>query len=68
MFLSRIKASAGGDRSPWGSFWFEPIGMRSGTGLRVNTASAMRLSAVYSCVRVLSETFAILPLKLYKKR
>jgi HK97 family phage portal protein len=68
MFLSRIKADSGGDRSPWGSFWFEPVGMRSSTGLRVTSGSAMRLSAVYSCVRVLSETFAVLPLRLYKKR
>lgn len=71
MFLSRhasAGASAGGDRSPWGSFWFEPIGMQSSTGLRVNAGSAMRLSAVYSCVRVLSETFAVLPFCLYKKR
>ena len=55
MFLSSIKASAG-DRSPWGSFWFQPIGMRSISGMRVTADSAMRLSAVYSCVRVLSET------------
>lgn len=71
MFLSRhasAGASAGGDRSPWGSFWFEPVGMRSSTGLSVNAGSAMRLSAVYSCVRVLSETFAVLPFCLYRKQ
>lgn len=71
MFLSRNatrRADAGGDRSPWGNFWFEPIGMGNSTGMRVTPLSAMRLSAVYSCVRVLSETFAILPFKLYKRR
>lgn len=67
MFLSSIKASAG-DRSPWGSFWFQPIGMRSISGMRVTADSAMRLSAVYSCVRVLSETFAVLPFRLYQRR
>ena len=68
MFLSGAKADFGGDRSPLGSFWFEPVGMRSSTGLNVTSMSAMRLSAVYSCVRVLSETFAVLPFKLYKMR
>ena len=67
MFLSSRQASSG-DRSPWGSCWFEPIGMRSSTGARVTAGSAMRLSAVYSCVRVLAETFAVLPFRLYKKR
>ncbi len=68
MFLTRRSASGGGDRSPFGRFWFEPVGMRSITGMRVTSASAMRLSAVYSCVRVLAETFACLPFCLYEKR
>ena len=59
------RADAGGDRSAYGSFWFEPIGMRSSSGMRVTAGSAMRLSAVYSCVRVLAESFAILPFRLY---
>ena len=68
MFLSRIKAATDGDRSPWGPFWFEPIGLRTTSGDTVTSASAMRLSAVYSCVKVLSETFAVLPFCIYKKR
>lgn len=67
MFLSSRNASAG-DRSVFGSFWFEPVGMRSSTGLRVTAGSAMRLAAVYSCVRVLAETFAILPFQLWRRR
>ena len=66
MFLT--SRMAGADRSPWGGFWFEPVGMRTGAGARVTTASAMRLSAVYSCVRVLAETFAVLPFVLYRKK
>jgi HK97 family phage portal protein len=67
MFLTSRLASTG-DRSPYGSFWFEPVGARSGVGARVTSGSAMRLSAVYSCVRVLAETFAVLPFVLYKKK
>ena len=66
--LSGRQASAGGDRSAWGSFWFEPVGMRSSTGMRITSSKAMQLSAVYSCVRVLAETFAVLPFCLYRKR
>jgi len=65
MFASLFRAGAD-DRSPWGDFWFQPVGAKSAAGPRVDTLSAMRLSAVYTSVRVLSESFAILPFKLYK--
>jgi HK97 family phage portal protein len=56
------------DRSPWGDFWFEPTGSRTAAGVRVSADSAMRLAAVYACVRVLSETLAALPLVVYRAR
>lgn len=65
MFASLFRSSGPNDRSPWGKFWFEPLGMRTSTGRRVTADSAMRLSAVYACVRVLTESFAILPFGLY---
>ena len=37
------------------------------SGKNVNERSAMRVTAVYACVRVLSEAIASLPLHLYKK-
>lgn len=49
------------DRSPWGDFWFTPIGNVNATGVRVTADTSMRLSAVYSCVRLIAETFAMLP-------
>ncbi|MBF0418114.1 MAG: phage portal protein, partial [Magnetococcales bacterium] len=68
-FGSAIRAMIGGsDRSVWGDFWFQPIGSRSAGGVIVTPESAMRLSAVYACVRILSETVASLPLKLYEAR
>jgi len=45
------------------------IGSRhSLSGVRVNEESALRYTAVYACVRVLSETLASLPLHIYQKR
>lgn len=67
MFISRLRASSE-DRSPWGDFWFSPVGTQSVTGQRVSPDTAMRLSAVYSCVRVLAESFAVLPFRLYRPR
>ncbi|HEY1723967.1 MAG TPA: phage portal protein [Steroidobacteraceae bacterium] len=49
------------DRSPWGDFWFTPVGARTATGQQVTGENAMRHAAVYACVRVLAETFAMLP-------
>lgn len=66
MFLSKIKAS--GDRSAWGDFWFQPTGSMTGAGMRVSPDSAMRLAAVYACVRVLCESMAVLPFRLYRKK
>jgi len=65
MFISSIRSEAD-DRSPAGRFWFEPIGMRTAAGVRVTPASAMALPAVFACVRVLAESFAIMPFMLYR--
>jgi HK97 family phage portal protein len=66
-FFDRFRSSSG-DRSAGGDFWFEPVSTRSHSGIRVSHDSALRLAAVYACVRVLAETMASLPLIVYKKR
>jgi len=38
----------------------------STSGKRVNERSAMQMTAVYSCVRILSEAIASLPLNIYR--
>lgn len=68
MFISRISASAPSDRSPWGNFWFQPIGARTSSGVRVTPAAALALPPVLSCVRVLAESFAIMPFMLYRPK
>lgn len=59
---------ASGDRSPWGNWWFEPVGMHSAAGMRITGDNAMRLAAVYACVNILAKTFAVLTFNLYKTR
>lgn len=64
MFISRIKAD-GGDRSPYGNFWFEPVTTRTASGMRVSPDRALQLPVVFACVRVLAESFSVLPMRLY---
>ena len=65
MFLTSVRADA--DRSPWGDFWFSPVGNRTGSGARVSGDQAMRLTAVYACVRNVSEDFAKLPFRMFRQ-
>lgn len=65
-WASRLFAS--GDRSPYGGFWFEPVGVHTSSGLRVSADSALQLSAVYACVRIIASQFASLPFTLYRNR
>ena len=71
MFVSRLRAAPSAstaDRSPWGDFWFTPVGSRTQTGQHITPDEALRLGAVYACVRVLTESFAVLPFRLYRPR
>lgn len=49
--------------------WYAPIGSirKSATGLDVTEYTALAFSAVYACVRLISETIASLPLFLFRK-
>ena len=69
-FIDRFRgpSASGGDRSPWGDFFFQPVSARTGSGMHVSPDSALRLAAVYACVRVLSESMASLPLVIYQRR
>lgn len=43
-------------------------GNLTAAGVAVTSESAMRVAAVYSCIRVLSETLACLPLHVYRRK
>lgn len=64
MFLSAIKAE---DRSPWGNFWFEPVGVRTSAGMRVTADTALCLSAVYRAISLVSGHMALLPIVFYQR-
>lgn len=51
-----------------GAFWKEMGGSTSASGKRVTVDKALQLSAVWACVRLLSESVSTLPLRLYERR
>lgn len=61
IFKSRDKPTNGTSGSAY-SFFMGP----TSAGKRVNERTAMQMTAVYSCVRVLSESIASLPLHMYQ--
>ena len=62
------RALSGGQAlPPWDDYWYNRPGFDSAAGMAVSPETAMRLSAVYSCVRVVSETIASLPLIIYRR-
>jgi HK97 family phage portal protein len=64
---STLRADAGTvSYRPDSDFWYQGTGYQTATGLRVSPESAMRVAAVYACVRVVAETVASLPLIIYK--
>jgi HK97 family phage portal protein len=65
-FVNAWRASDDDDRSPFGNWWFRALGARVSAGIRVTPETAMRLTAVFACVRLISETFATLPFQLYR--
>lgn len=50
-----------------GSFWGQFVGGQSSSGKSVSVDTAMRVSAVWACVRLIAETIATLPLGLYRR-
>lgn len=65
MFLSLFASSE--QRGPTDDFWYRDAPVRAGA-VFVSPKSALRLTAVYACVRVLAESFAVLPFKLYRPK
>jgi HK97 family phage portal protein len=64
MFLTQIAASDV-DRSPYGEFWFEPVSVTSLSGMRVSADTAMRLSAVFRAVSLISGHMGMLPIRFF---
>lgn len=65
--MLRADAGMGVQLPPWDDSWYGTRGYQTATGIRVSPESAMRVAAVFACVRVVAETIASLPLIIYKR-
>ena len=55
-------------QSAWDDFWYQPVAPLSGSGIGVTPETALKTSAVFACVRILSESLAGLPLIIYQRQ
>ncbi|MDQ7970746.1 MAG: phage portal protein [Oxalicibacterium faecigallinarum] len=71
----RIKSAIAGSLAGWlgqtikltdSAFWSAWFGGRNFTGKTVTVNSALQLSTVWACVRLISETLSTLPMNLYR--
>lgn len=62
MFLSSLFANIEKAPGPTDNFWYNPV-----SGYSMSAEEVMRISAVYACVAVISETAGMLPFILYKR-
>lgn len=63
MFLSNDIGAV----APHDDFWYQPTGMATASGAKVSHESAMKLTTVMGCVKVLAETLAQVPLEVYRR-
>jgi HK97 family phage portal protein len=49
------------------SWWGEPVGMSTSSGVRVTQDNALQLLAVYGCVSFIADQISTLPVKVYRK-
>lgn len=62
-----FRADSSGGINPLDDRYYGSQGYHTATGLKVSPESALRVAAVFACVRVVSETVASLPLIVYKR-
>jgi HK97 family phage portal protein len=64
---SRIFGPRAATPGPGDDFWYTPIGQTADSGIRVTPELALTHSAVFACVKVISETVAGLPWIVYQR-
>jgi HK97 family phage portal protein len=62
--FGKLLVKLGASPPPDNDFWYRPV---SGSRNYVSQDSAMRISAVWACVRVIAETIGSLPLSVYRR-
>lgn len=53
--------------APWDDYWYQPRGIMTGSGVRVEPDTARQLSAVWLCDLIIRETVGSLPLDIFRR-
>jgi HK97 family phage portal protein len=53
---------------PGDDYWYGPVGQVSAAGINVTPEAAMRVAAVFACVRVIAEDIASVPLDVFRRQ
>lgn len=67
IFASAQEAEEAGTRDPASDFWFTSLGMKTAAGVRVTPETALTVSALFACVRIVAETVGSLPCYMYER-
>ena len=61
------RADAGVDRSPTSDFWYQVVDyIKTSSGVNISETSALNVTAVYSCINLISRHIGSMPLQVYE--
>ena len=67
LFDNLLRPRAATPMGPGNDFWYGPVPINSIAGVRVSPQTAMAISTVYACVRVISQSLSTLPFLVYQR-
>ena len=65
--LTRLLEPRAFEFGPLDDFWYKEIGGATTAGVNINPQTAMAISTVFACVRIISGTLAMLPLVVHQR-
>ena len=68
MIRAALELRAAAGYAPDDDFWYRPIGMPSGTGIRIDAPTALKISVAWRCTTLISGAIARVPLHVLERR
>lgn len=65
--IDRIRAAKRAFYSPADDYWYQPASPPTSSGVHVTPLTAMRVTVVYACLRILADSIAQIPLHFYER-
>lgn len=68
LLASIIRPQASAGYGPGHDYWYRPAGAISAAGVPVSAETALKVAAVWACVRLIAESVAMLPIHVYRRQ